>query len=193
MPSWAEAGAAWEGMKRLLRFDPSFAQWFDRSPAGALRSFGLALPVLPCFLVLSFFGVSLRPELGLLHVAGAMASGYVLSWVMFPLLLIAVGRAIEREGHAISAIGFYNWFGTFYSFAVTAFYILAVIGVFGALASPLFYLLRLSSLVYEVFALRALMGVGFGGAFLLTLLDFVLGLSLNFLLLSPLYQPLLPA
>lgn len=192
MPSWAEASAAWEGLKRLLRFDPAFVQWFDRSAAGALRSFGLALPVLPCFLILSFLGMTLRPEIGVLQVVGAMASAYVLGWVMFPLLLIAIGRGIEREGHAIATIGFYNWFSTYYAVIITVFYIFTVIGLLDTVATPLFYLIRLASLVFEVFALRVLMGVGFGGAILLTVLDFVLGFSLNLLLLTPLYQPLLP-
>lgn len=189
MPSWAETQAAIEGLKRLIRFDPAFVQWFDRSAAGARRSFRLALPVLPCFLVLCFFGITLKPEIDFLRVTGALATSYALGWVMFPLLLIVIGRAIEREDHAIGSIAFYNWFSAFYAFIITAFYICAVIGDLGDIGSLFFFILRVASLIIEVFALRVLMGVGFGGGILLTLLDFVLGWSLNFLLLTPLYQP----
>lgn len=188
MPNWEEAQAAILGLKRLLRFDPGFSQWFDRSPAGARRSFLLAIPVLPCFLILCFFGLTLRPEAGFVEVAGAMAASYVLGWVMFPLLLIVIGQAIDRESQAIGSIAFYNWFGAFYAFFITAIYILAVIGLFGGAAGIVFYLVRIASLAFEIFALRVLMGVGFGGGILLTLLDFVLGWSLNHLLLNPLYQ-----
>lgn len=188
MPSWEETQAALQGLKRLLRFDAGFTQWFDRSNSGARRSFLLALPVLPCFLILCFFGLTLRPEIDFVEVAGAMATAYVLGWVMFPLLLIVIGQAIGREAQAIGAIAFYNWFGTFYAFFITAVYILAVIGLFGGAAGIIFYLVRIASLVFEIFALRVLMGVGFGGGILLTLLDFVLGWSLNHLLLNPLYQ-----
>ncbi|WP_374373946.1 hypothetical protein [Dongia sp.] len=190
MPSWQEALAAIEGLKRLLRFDPGFAQWFDRSATGAKRSFGLMLPLLPCFLIRFFVGADLRPELDPLHVFGAAAVAYVLSWVMFPLLLIVIGRAIERENQAIGAITFYNWFGAAFTLVLTALHLIASAGIFSESLLVLTNILVLASLVFEAFALRVVMGIGYGGAILLTVLDFILNWSLSVLLLMPLYQPI---
>ena len=93
LPSWEEARAAKEGLKRLLRFDAGFALWFDRSARGARRSFTLALPLLPLFLLRFFFESDLKPELSGLDIFGTATVTYVLSWVMFPLLLIVIGIA----------------------------------------------------------------------------------------------------
>lgn len=191
MPNWQEALAAIEGIKRLLRFDAGFAQWFDRSPAGAKRSFGLMLPMVLVFLLDLYFGPTLRPDLGSLRIVGAAAITYVLGWIMFPLLLIVIGRAIEREGQAIGAITFYNWFGVIRGLLLTLLQIAAAGGLapeaLDTLASVIFFV----SLAYQVFAFRVLIGIGYGGAVLLTLLDFILGMSLIVLMLVPLYQPAL--
>jgi hypothetical protein len=188
MPSWQEALAAFEGVKRLLRFDPAFAQWFDRSPAGARRSFGLMLPILPVFLLRFYLGPELRPELDMLHILGAAAVAYALGWIMFPLLLIVIGRAVERENQAIGAITFYNWFGVALSLILTLLQVVAAAGLGPDAVGTLTNILIVASLVYEVFALRVLVGVGYGGAILLTALDFILSTSLFVLMLVPLYQ-----
>lgn len=189
MPSWQEALAAIEGLKRLLRFDAGFAQWFDRSPAGAKRSFGLMLPLLPCFLIRFFVGANLRPELEPFHVFGTAAVAYALGWVMFPLLLIVIGRAIERENQAIGAITIYNWFGAAFTLVLTGLHLIASAGILSDSLLILMNILVLASLVFEAYALRVVIGVGYGGAILLTALDFILSWSLSILLLLPLYQP----
>jgi hypothetical protein len=189
MPNWQEALAAIQGIKRLLRFDAGFVQWFDRSPKGAMRSFGLAVPLLPFFLFFSFYDEILVPDIGAFRLIGAAAVGYLLAWIMFPLLLIVIGRAIDREGQAIGAITFYNWYGSAFSMIMLLPYLLTVEGMLGGAGPLIINLLVLASLVFEVFALRVLMGVGYGGAILLTVLDFILSVSLKILLLQPLFQP----
>lgn len=193
MPSWAEALAACAGLKRLLTFDAGFVAWFDRSPAGALRSFGLALPVLPCFLVFYFYGAPIRPEIGMLQLVGATATFYALSWVMFPLLLIVIGRTLEREGQAIAALAFCNWFTAILTIAVTPLKVLAVSGLLGGVPDFIITIVIIGQLAYRSFAFRVLLGVGYGGAILLTLLDYILGWCLVVLMLLPLFQPLTPA
>lgn len=188
MPSWAEALAAIQGLKRLFRFDAGFVQWFDRSYAGALRSFGLAVPLLPCFIIQLFVATNLRPEVDTFHLFGAAAVAYALGWVMFPLLLIVIGRALERESQAIGAITFYNWFGAAITLVLTALHLLGAAGLLGDNTIPLMNLVLLGSLIFEVFALRVLLGVGYGGGILLVFLDMMLIWSLNYLLLSPLFQ-----
>lgn len=188
MPSWTEALAAIQGIKRLIRFDPGFAAWFDRSPRGALRSFGLMLPVFPCFLVLLFYGKTLRPELESIRLVFATLTYYALGWIMFPLLLILIGRLLGREGQAIGTITFYNWFGAILVGLILPLRILYAAFDASGIAGFAILFLVIASLVLEAFAFRVLLGIGYLGAILLTLFDYILGESLFVLLMSRLYQ-----
>lgn len=188
MPSWPEVQAALTGLSRLLRFDAGFVQWFDRSPAGALRSFRLMIPAVPLFLILRFVNVSLEPEAESFRVFAVAAINYVLSWVMFPLILVVIGRAIAREAQAIGALTCYNWFNFGLMVIASAFVLLESTGILSSLMEILTLLLVLASLIYEGFLLRVLMGIGYGGAALLVVIDFALTQSLYILLMSPVVQ-----
>jgi hypothetical protein len=185
MPSWVETLAAMSGLKRLLRFDATFVQWFDRSPQGARRSFGLMIPAIPLFLILRFVDVSLAPGVDTWRVVAVTAINYALSWVMFPLILILIGRAVEREAQAIGALAAYNWFGVALMAVGSVFVLIDSAGLMGGTTDFLSIVLLVASLVYEVFLLRVLMGLGYGGAVLLVIVDFTLTQSLYILLMSP--------
>lgn len=190
MPSWAEARAAVTGLKLLLRFDAGFVQWFDRSHAGALRSFYLMIPVFPLFLYMRFgeFGVS--PDATTFRVISLTLINYALSWVMFPLILIVLGRAIEREGQAIGAIGCYNWVNAGWATLATILTFAGSAGLFGDWSDTVARLLVLASMIYEAYMLRVLLGIGYGGAILLAVVDYLLTVSLFILLMSPvIYLP----
>lgn len=185
MPSWAETLAAMSGLKRLLRFDPGFVQWFDRSPQGALRSFGLMIPAIPLFLIVCFVDASVAPDVDTLRVVAVTLVNYALGWVMFPLILILIGRAVEREAQAIGALASYNWFNVALMAVGSIFTLLVSTGLMGGAAGVIGTLLQIMALVYEVFLLRVLMGLGYGGAALLVIVDFTLAQSLFILLMSP--------
>jgi hypothetical protein len=178
MPSWAEARAALTGLKLLLRFDAGFVNWFDRSPEGARRSFRLMLPMLPIFLFRLFTEVDLASAATPLLAVVTIGTCYVLGWVMFPLILILVGRAIERETQAIGALSSYNWFGAGLS-------VIACALSLGSIPGLLFSALIIASLVYETYQLHVLMGIGYIGAGILAIVDYTLAQSLFVLLLSP--------
>src|SRR5690606_31280547 len=122
--------------------------------------------------VFSFYNEMLRPDIGTFRLIGAAAVTYVLAWIMFPLLLIVIGRAIDREKQAIGAITFYNWYGSAFSVIMLLPYLFTIEGMLGGAGLLILNLMVLASLVFEVFALRVLMGVGYGGGILLTVLDF---------------------
>lgn len=180
--------AAATGLKRLFRFDAAFAQWFDRTPAGALRSFGLMIPTLPLFLILRFVEGDVLPEAGAFRVVAVTMINYVLGWVMFPLILILIGRAIGREMQAIGAIACYNWFCFAFAIVASALVLVGSTGMLGDTLGIFKILLVLGSLVYEGYLLRILMGVGYGGAALLAVVDYTLTQSLYYLMMSPVMQ-----
>jgi len=117
MLSSVEIRAALKGLILLLRFDAGFVNWFDRSPLGARRSFRLMWPLLPLTITRLFMVVDTAPDVSPIVVATSIATYYVLGWIAFPLLLILIGRAIEREPQAIGALSAYNWFGFLLSIA----------------------------------------------------------------------------
>ncbi|WP_374310098.1 hypothetical protein [Dongia sp.] len=185
MRSWAEARAAFTGLMLLLRFDAGFVNWFDRSPEGARRSFRLMVPMLPVFLFRLFTEVDLASAATPLLAIVTIGTCYVLGWVMFPLILILVGRAIERETQAIGALSSYNWFGAGLSVIACALSLVESSGALGGIPSLLFSALIIASLVYETYQLHVLMGIGYIGAGILAIVDYTLAQSLFVLLLSP--------
>lgn len=108
MPSWIEFRLACRGLLLLARFDPGFLRYFDRSASGALRSFWLALPLLPIGLLNDWLRTrSPLPSPGLFLAAEIV--GYATGWIVFPLLLLGLGRALERDAEVPGAIAPYNW------------------------------------------------------------------------------------
>ncbi|MBI2255454.1 MAG: hypothetical protein HYU58_12600 [Proteobacteria bacterium] len=183
MLSAVEIRAALKGLFLLLRFDAGFVNWFDRSPAGARRSFRLMLPLLPLTIARLFMVVDAAPDVSPIIVATSVVTYYVLGWIAFPLLLILVGRALEREPQAIGALSAYNWLG--FTLSIAAF-VLALLGLSEALreiADFLLMALVLASLVYEAFLLNTLTGIGYFGAGLLAVIDYIVAQSLLIVLL----------
>ncbi|WP_374378206.1 hypothetical protein [Dongia sp.] len=183
MLSGGEIRAAFTGLALLLRFDAHFVNWFDRSAAGARRSFRLMLPLLPITLVRIFMWYDADPSTSAFEVGISIATFYVLSRISFPLLLIVIGRALEREGQAIAALSSYNWFG--FSLSVLGF-VVGLFGLFGPLAGPAdiaITVIIIVSLVYEAFLLNTALGIGYFGAGLLAVVDYIIGQSLFIALL----------
>ncbi len=183
MFSAIEIRAALRGLFLLLRFDAQFVNWFDRSPLGARRSFRLMWLLLPLTLTRLFMVVDAAPDVSPILVATGVATYYVLGWIAFPLLLIVIGRALERENQAISALSAYNWFG--FTLSVAAF-LLALMGLVEPLRDAADFLLTaliIASLVYEAFLLNTMTGIGYLGSGLLAVVDYIVAQSLLIVLL----------
>lgn len=108
MPSGIEFRLALRGLLLLARFDETFLRYFDRSAAGALRSFWLALLILPYFLLQLWLDID-QSVIAPLQCVAARSVGYAYGWILFPLVLLSVGRVLEREREAPGCIAVYNW------------------------------------------------------------------------------------
>src|ERR1044072_7810564 len=109
MFSWAEFRLAFCGLLLLNRVEAQFVRHFDRSVAGALRSFWLALFILP-YEILSTYLVALPhnvPSMGFFLAADVI--GYLLGWTLFPLLLLSLERTLDREREMPGCIAVLNW------------------------------------------------------------------------------------
>lgn len=183
MLSAAEIRAALKGLLLLLRFDAQFVNWFDRSPTGARRSFRLMWPLLPLTVIRIFLAQDKSPDVSALEAGFSIAVFYVLAWICFPLLLIVIGRALERESQAIAALSAYNWFGFALSVVTFVIGLLGLIGPLGPVMDIVLSVVIIASLIYEAYLLNTLLGIGYVGAGLLSVVDYIIGQSLFIALL----------
>lgn len=108
MPSWTEFRLGCRGLFLLARFDAAFLRYFDRTAAGALRSFWLALFILPYFLFQLWLDIDETvPSAALCVVSRSV--GYAYGWILFPFVILIAGRMLEREQEAPGCVAVYNW------------------------------------------------------------------------------------
>src|SRR5688500_2564556 len=103
MPSWIEFRLAYQGLTRLARFDSDFFRYFDRSPAGALRSFSVVALLYPYFLFNEWTGLPTGAE-GSGRYLLAISVGYALNAVAMPTILLLVGPLFQRRTEAVGCI-----------------------------------------------------------------------------------------
>ncbi|HVI91232.1 MAG TPA: hypothetical protein VM659_23245 [Dongiaceae bacterium] len=109
MISLAETNYACRGLLRVLRFDSGFVQFFDRSREGALRSFWIYVPLL----LLDWAQIVLLHDPQAPTLTGRMWAALIIAHIInvfyFPLILLSVGRYIDRANRVIGCITVYNW------------------------------------------------------------------------------------
>lgn len=98
------------GAWRLMRNDPGGLQHFDRTPAGALRSFRVMLLVAPAYAVLGLmqldsYGVQ---SIGL-HQILLSAGIYVIDWLLFPVIVLRLAPLLGRVQEAPGFVCANNW------------------------------------------------------------------------------------
>lgn len=174
MISFAEFEVALLGLLRLARFDAGFAGFFDLSREGARRSFRLAWPLLPVWVLLLNLNAEWK-DADLTRVAVAEGIGYVLSWVSFPLLLLLCAPLLDRGPRVYGAIAIYNWI----SVLSIGLQLPIEIAAYYGLADSWNLVLSLASLIFilacEFFAFRRILEIGFELALALVVVDFILG------------------
>jgi len=175
MISLAEFEIALRGLLRLARFDAGFAGFFDLSKDGAKRSFRLALPLLPFYLLLLNLNAKWPEDADPARIGAAELIGYVLMWVAFPLLLLMGARLLDREGRVYGAIAVYNWL----SVLAVAIQLPVEIATYYGLDRSWGDGLSLVALIFvtacEFFAFKRLLEVGFEIATALVVVEYVLG------------------
>ena len=181
MISFAEFEVALLGLLRLARFDAGFAGFFDLTREGARRSFRLAWPLLPVWLLLLNLNVEWK-DADLTRVAVAESIGYVLSWIAFPLLLLLCAPLLDRGQRVYGAIAIYNWI----SVLAIGLQLPIEIAAYYGLSDSYDLILSLASLLFilacEFFAFRRILEIGLELALALVVVDFILGQIINSLL-----------
>jgi hypothetical protein len=98
------------GVVRLAWFDARGMAYLDTTPRGALRSFWVAVLVLP----LSVLQIVLRDggdlaDLPLSYNLLVQILVYVVGWTAFPVLMHAIARRLDRIEEFPAMVAAYNW------------------------------------------------------------------------------------
>ena len=109
MISLAETNYACRGLLRVLRFDAGFVHFFDRSREGAIRSFWIYVPLLllDWLQIVVFQGPQDPPLTG--RGWAALIIAHIINIFYFPLILLSIGRYIDRSARVVGCITVYNW------------------------------------------------------------------------------------
>jgi hypothetical protein len=174
MISFAEFEIALLGLLRLARFDAGFAGFFDLSREGARRSFRLAFPLLPVWLVILNLNTDWK-DADLTRVGIAELIGYALSWICFPLLLLSSARVLDRGARIFGAIAIYNWLSVLAMGLQLPIEIAAYYGMSDAWTLTLSYGSMFFVLACEFFAFRRILETTVEMALVLVVIDFIVG------------------
>jgi hypothetical protein len=188
--SFAELEIALLGLLRLARFDAGFAGFFDLTRNGARRSFRLALPLLPLWLLLLNLNTDWK-DTDMTRVISAELIGYVLSWVSFPLILLLLAAPLIDRGPKIyGAVSIYNWLsvlsiGLQVPIEIAGYYGMGDSWNFTLSIAALFFILAC-----EFFAFRRILEISIEMTVALVVVDFILGRIIINLLVGMALAPL---
>jgi hypothetical protein len=160
MITLGEASRGMYGAYRLARGDERGMAYFDTSIQGFWRSFYAAALVAPLYLV--FLGVRFQAghvDVPVWRYFSIHSVAYVIAWVAFPLLMVSLVRALERDEQYVPYIVAYNWASVWQNALYMPFLILA--------------------LIYVWFITRTALVLGPLTAVGLVAVDFLLGLFIN--------------
>jgi hypothetical protein len=180
--AWAEVSLAFTGAFRLARGDRGGLACFDRSLDGFWRSFRAAAITYPLYLVLLTMRVSVTEwqRSGGWRIIVVETIGYVIAWVAFPLIMLAVTRRIGRTHRFFDFMVPYNWCQV----PQSALFVLVGIGTESRLLSSrvgesLDIVAAIATLVYEWYIARVALDTTGSAAAFVVIVDLVLGAAIS--------------
>lgn len=175
-PALYEIRLALAGAMQLGRGDAGGLAWFDASVSGFWRSFRAALICYPLYLVLLGLRVTAAQveSSSLERIVALETIGYTIAWVAFPLLVLPLTRALDRENRFLLFMVAYNWCQVpqmmlFVLIAIAGAVIPEGVAQAGEIGGAI------AVLVYEWFIARVALVVPGPPATLVVLLDVLLG------------------
>lgn len=174
MPNWTEFRLGCRGLLKLALFDRSYARYFDRSAAGAWRSFGLALPLLPLFLWQIWLGIDETVPSAAVFLT-AKTVGYAYAWILFPFVILAAARLLDRQAEGPGCIAIYNWANLLWTVLQAPSILLSTLGIAPDLTGALNLAVFAASLAIEYFLLMTCLRLLLWQAAGLVIIDVILG------------------
>ena len=167
--------AAMMGALRLARFDRGGMAFFDSSDAGFWRSFTAAWIAAPAYTVMVL--ARLRPwEVDAVRLVLVEGIGYVISWFLWPLVMISVARLLDCSERYRGYIVAYNWATLVQYIVVAPVTLLAFGGELGGFGPLLSFIVFAYTLAYSGFIAGVALGVPLGMAVGIVVLDVIVTL-----------------
>jgi len=171
-----------QGLKQLTHFDERGFLFFDASRRGFWRSFTAALWCLPIWGLAQFIQTKGLDLEVIPHFLLAKSLGYVISWLVYPLLIVRVADMFGVWPNYYRYMVAYNWFRIVLQFIWLPLLLLELVP--GALLSPgmavVFSLLgQAVEMSYDWFIARHALKVEASTAAALTVIDLLLGLLID--------------
>jgi hypothetical protein len=181
MASIREISIALYGVWRLASLDRAGAHFFENTPAAFWKSFNAAWLALPGYTLLVLLGFAQNPvDAGAFRVLSVELITYVISWVLFPLVMVAFTDTVKSDRNYFRFVTAWNW-----SIVLQAYLFLGV-SAFTASGTVPESLGALISLVatfaiffYQGFIARTMLDVTVPVAVLVVFIDFLIAVSLS--------------
>ncbi|MCA8908251.1 MAG: hypothetical protein KDA49_16230 [Rhodospirillaceae bacterium] len=166
---------------RLARFDRNAVQYLDGTREAAIRSFWVAVILLPLWAInVVLLWVSVDAPLSVVRLLTVKVLFYVVSWTAFPVLMALISFALY-QGHRFALfLAAYNWAQLIQAALLVP---LIALAFFGLIPDPLWQTLIFAYygfvLAYEVFLIRVTLTLGWGEAAGLGVLDIALAFMMH--------------
>ena len=169
------------GAYRLALFDKSGFSYFDTSISGFWRSFTAAFLISPFFYTVIYtIYISEQIDLTLSKHMSREISAYVLSWLVFPVLMEQLTKLMGCRDKYINFIVAYNW-AMAPQYAV--FILLLSLGLIGVippgLSDSLSVMLLIWTFFYAGFIAKSMLQVSIQTTIGIIIMDFLLGLTID--------------
>lgn len=193
-PLSQEVASAFAGIWAVLKRDDAAPAYFNLSVTGFWRSFiaaGIMLPVLATDLFLTRAIFDTPPPLALfLPVEFLM---YVISWTIFPLVMIHISRLLDRQANFLRYIVPYNWFQCVIAIASLPGLVMlrtADAAVNPSLVAALYQLVLVTMFVfYNTYLAKRFLDIPTPSAFGIVVLDVLIGLLTGFIVRGHFFAP----
>lgn len=163
------------GAWRFALWDKSGLNWFELTVTGFWRSFAAAAIVLPFYflVILTPPGGTSGEATGIGFLGGLAV--YLLSWIVFPVVMIAVARLLSLSRTYVTFIVVHNWSQVIIMAAFLPLALARAAGFAGEQAvAAVGMILSILFLVYKWFIARHALGASAGAAVGVTILDVVI-------------------
>jgi hypothetical protein len=176
-----EVTRALYGAWRLATFDPRGLDLFDNTERAFWRSFYAALFVAPGYAILEIMRIAhVAPRGGPLRILVVEVIGYVIGWVIYPLVIYSIARSFSRLGGYCAYIGAYNWAQILQIALLLVATLIAASGMMPVEAMLIITFAALTAIMlYKWFIVRTGLRIDGFAAAAIVFLDLVLAIFLN--------------
>jgi hypothetical protein len=169
------------GAYRLVLFDESGFSYFDISISGFWRSFTAAFLISPFFFAVVYtIYIKEQIDTSLSKHMSHEISAYVLSWLLFPVLMEQLTKFMDCRDKYINFIIAYNWAMVP---QYTIFIFLVALGLIGIIppevSNSLFVMLLIWAFFYAGFITKSILQVSLQTTICIIFMDFLLSLTID--------------